>query len=577
MRGKFHCYTRSTFMATSSLSARPNGPMAGQARLTPCQMKALDVLQREGNVFLTGAAGTGKSFLLDQYLAGKPTDAFPVVASTGAAAVIVGGRTFHSFFGLGILEGGAEMAVARALRNRRVINRLRRACCVVIDEVSMLAGATLQAAETVARRAREIAAPWGGLRIIAVGDFAQLPPITADQRNKDWAFRHDVWQESDFEPALLSTVMRTQDTAFLEILNFVREGIVNDRVSDFLQQRTMPSSDTADGTRLYPHRAQAEQYNLRRLASLPQKLHEFPTQYIGVEKYLDAARRAVPIPDTLQIKENALIMMRKNDPSGELRYVNGSLGHIRGIGDETLFITLLSGDDIEVGKEKFSSLDGDGNEVMAAWNFPVTLAWATTIHKAQGASLDRLIVDLHQLWEPGQAYVALSRVRSGDGLMVERWHPASIRAEPLVTAFYDGLADRAKKYKPRPLFAPSQSVQTIDQDDRASSSTRRAHTSKQRIEMTRVFLGEGKDLAFIADTCDVTPATVLTYIEKLIARGAAPHLGYLIVEFPDIDRIRSLFREHGLERMKPVFDALGGAVSYDDLRLVRLVLAAGER
>src|SRR3989338_2016082 len=137
------------------------------ACLTSCQTKALDMLNREGNVFLTGAAGTGKSFLLDRYLAGKPTDSFPVVASTGAAAVIVSGRTFHSFFGLGILEGGVNSAIAKALKNHRVINRMNSACCVVIDEISMLSGVTLKAAETVARRARNVDKPWGGLRIIA--------------------------------------------------------------------------------------------------------------------------------------------------------------------------------------------------------------------------------------------------------------------------------------------------------------------------------------------------------------------------------------------------------------------------
>ena len=142
-------------------------PSASGIKLTPCQLHGMDVLQREGNVFLTGAAGTGKSFLLERYLRhGKPTELFPVVASTGAAAVIVGGRTFHSFFGLVILEGGPDAAVMKALRSRKVIHRMQRACCVVIDEISMLSGETLRAAELVARKARGRKEAWGGLRII---------------------------------------------------------------------------------------------------------------------------------------------------------------------------------------------------------------------------------------------------------------------------------------------------------------------------------------------------------------------------------------------------------------------------
>jgi ATP-dependent DNA helicase PIF1 len=423
-----------------------------KAGLTVCQKAALDLLERQGNVFLTGAAGTGKSYLLDRYLAGKSAEDFPVVASTGAAAVLIGGRTFHSFFGLGILEGGPDAAVARALKSRKVVGRLQRACCIVIDEVSMLSGATMKAAEVVTRRARGIDAPWGGLRIIAVGDFAQLPPVTPEGCRKDWAFLHPVWPESDFQPALLSTVMRTQDLDFLAILNFVREGIVNDEVLRFLDQRTAPFLEPEEGTRLYPHRAQAEEYNRRRLNAIPHPVRSFPTQYVGEERYFETARRVVPIPDDLLLKEGALVMMRKNDVSGRLRWVNGSLGHVGRISEDALEIRLLTGEEIVLGKEKFSCLDGDGREVAAAWNFPVMLAWATTIHKAQGASLDRMIVDLEALWEPGQAYVALSRVRSSVGLRIERWSRSSIRAEPLVTRFYNGLADRAKKYVPRPVF-----------------------------------------------------------------------------------------------------------------------------
>ncbi|MBI3816577.1 AAA family ATPase [Candidatus Peregrinibacteria bacterium] len=539
-------------MTTSTVATCP---------LTSCQTKALDVLQREGNVFLTGAAGTGKSFLLERYLKGKPTEAFPVVASTGAAAVIVGGRTFHSFFGLGILEGGAEAAVMRAMRSRKLVNRLERACCVVIDEVSMLSGTTLKAAETLARRVRGRDVPWGGLRIIAVGDFAQLPPVTAWNERKNWAFLHPVWQESDFQPALLSTVIRTQDLEFLAILNFVRNGTMNDAVSAFLNQRTNRPSQNVEATRLYPHRAQAEEFNLKRLEAIPRPLRTFPTEYVGKQKFLEVAKKAFPIPDTLLLKEGALVMMRKNDLA--LRWVNGSLGTVRRIHEDGLGIDLLSGEAIEIGKEKFSYLDGDGLEVLAAWNFPVTLAWATTIHKAQGASLDCMIVDLDRLWEPGQAYVALSRVRAGSGLSIERWSPSSIRAEPLVTEFYDRLSDQAQKYVPRPLFEP-----IVPERERPKFS------SRDRMELTQILLEDQEDLDVIAGACDVTIGTIVTYIEKLFAMGIHFDLSYLLADLPNPDRIRSLFASLGLERVKPVFDELDGAVSYETLRILRCAMMA---
>lgn len=536
--------------------------------LTTCQTKALDVLERQGNVFLTGAAGTGKSYLLDRYLRGKGSDDFPIVASTGAAAVIVGGRTFHSFFGLGIMEGGPAAAVETALRSRRVLNRLQRASCVIIDEISMLSGVMLMAADAVARRARQSNEPWGGLRIIAVGDFAQLPPVTPGAQTKDWGFLHAAWEQSDFEPALLSTVMRTQDTEFLEILNFVRDGVVNDRVHDFLNRHIHASSETIDATRLYPHRAKADAYNVLRLQTLPGKEYAVDTRYVGHERYLDSAKRNLPIPDTLLLKVGALIMMRKNDVSGEYKFVNGSLGHVLEVEEELLHVRLFTGEDIEVEKYKFLSLDGDGNEVMQAWNFPVSLAWATTIHKAQGATLDRMIVDLHQLWEPGQAYVALSRVRSGSGLLIERWSPSSIRADALVTSFYDSLADRAKKYKPRAVF------EVTKQPEAAATPSRSALSLHERIEKTRRLLEERKDLAFIAQECGMTVATVLKYIEKLIGKGEAPSIGYLIQNIRHAEQIRELYEERGLSSMREAFEALKGKVSYDDLKIVKVVMMA---
>lgn len=542
--------------------------------LTPCQQRAFDVLLREGNVFLTGAAGTGKSFLLSHYLSGKPATVFPVVASTGAAAVIVSGRTFHSFFGLGILEGGPDATVAKALRSGRLVNRLNRAQCVIIDEISMLSGTMLQTAERIARRARECNAPWGGLRIIAVGDFAQLPPITQMQEEKDWAFLHPVWEESDFQPALLSTVMRTQDTEFLRILNFVREGIVNDEVSAYLNSRTRGSLEHAEGTRLYPHRAQAERYNLERLSAINKLAYAFKTEYAGREAALEHAKKSIPIPEILHIKEDALVMMRKNDDA--MRYVNGSLGIVRRIGDDVIMIRLLSGEEITVVPEKFSYLDGDGKETVAAWNFPVMLAWATTIHKAQGASLDRMIVDLGRLWEPGQAYVAMSRVRSGAGLMIERWQPSSITAEPLVTAFYNALADRAKKYVPRALFTVQYNAS--GESERESRMTRAPRTARRStVKTIRSMLAAKESLDAIAAACGIQTGTVLQWIEKIIALGAPVDLRYLLENIQEAENIRTAFQSLGMERLRPVFDHFEEAVPYDSLRLVRCAMRGEEK
>lgn len=548
---------------------------AAQAELTSCQTKALDILERQGNVFLTGAAGTGKSFLLHRYLRGKPSDAFPVVASTGAAAVLIGGRTFHSFFGLGIMEGGVEETILRAMRSRKLVNRLLSAVCVVIDEVSMLSGATLFAAERIARAARGKDEPWGGLRIIAVGDFAQLPPVTPGAMQKDWAFRHQTWKDSAFLPALLDTVMRTKDGDFLDILNFVRAGTVNDDVRTFLDAHTGYANDDTEGTRLYAHRVRADEFNHRKLDAIPGTPRAFETEYAGEARVLESAKRAMPIPDVLLLKEGALVMMRKNDPQEPQLYVNGSLGHVRRIEDDLLVVELLTGDVVEVEKQKFSYLDGDGKELLSAWNFPVTLAWATTIHKAQGASLDSLIVDLSSLWEPGQAYVALSRVRNPGRLYVERWTPSSIRAEPLVTQLYDAMAEEMGAYVPRPFFTfETKSYERQQEEDAGNAPKQKGQTKQKRASLIREMLAACEPLDAIVVRAGVKTDRVLLYLEEFIAEGISIQPQYLLENVTDASRIREAFEECGLDRLKPAFDALGGRIPFTTLRLVRVVMMA---
>jgi ATP-dependent exoDNAse (exonuclease V) alpha subunit len=407
---------------------------------SPCQRGALEKLTggRE-NLFVTGSAGSGKSFLIRHYLRSKERKTFPVVASTGAAAVLVGGRTFHSFFGLGILEGGVESSVARALQSKRVVKRLRAIEGFVLDEVSMISGPTLAAAERVCRLARKIHAPWGGARVIAVGDFAQLPPVRAGGGEKEWAFLDESWDRSGFSPVVLKTVLRCRDADYCRVLNEVRDGRVGTDVRDFLDSKvdTDYEGTSTRSTHLFPRRDMAERFNRERLGEVESPLREFPTAYAGDPRGIETLKKQAPVAETLQIKKSALVMIRVNDPA--FRYVNGSVGTVAAIDEEGVVVRLQNGREEEICKNSFSLLDGDGREIAVARNFPLALAYGTTIHKAQGATLDRLVCDLRRLWEPGQAYVALSRLRSGEGLTLTGWDEDSIRVDPRVVEFHRSL------------------------------------------------------------------------------------------------------------------------------------------
>lgn len=404
--------------------------------LTSCQTRALSALTDKArpNVFLTGGAGVGKSFLIRQFQKGVDHREFPILASTGAAAVLVGGRTFHSFFGLGILEGGPGATIERASRNRQVVRRLRQVKGLIIDEVSMLAGPVLHVAEVLARRIRESDLPWGGMQIITVGDFAQLPPVERDpNRGGGWAFMNPVWKWSSFDRQLLETQVRCQDPEYMSILGKIRRGVVDSEVKDYLDARTGPVEVEFEGTRLFPRRDQTERFNEQRLNDLEGEVVLVPTLASGNAKAIESLRKQAPIPDVLKLKVDALVMLRQNDPLG--RWVNGSTGHVRRIQTNKLSIELLNGRWVDIEKGTFSMLDGEGEPIATLTNFPVNLAWASTIHKAQGATMDRLAVDLSRLWEPGQAYVALSRLTSGSELRIARWESSSIRVDAEVMTF----------------------------------------------------------------------------------------------------------------------------------------------
>jgi len=404
---------------------------------TPDQEYAWDLLHGKHNVFITGEAGSGKSYIIRHFMKGKNLKKFPILASTGAAAVLVGGRTFHSYMGLGIMEGGIQATVDRALEDRRVRKRLKEAEGFIVDEVSMLSGPTLQAAELICKMVRGSTDPWGGLRIIAVGDFAQLPPIQAGRAERSWAFLDPVWRTTNFKTVVLKQNMRSGDSEFLSILNDIRRGEVSDRVEMFLNRCQLDRDDNFEGTRLFPLRQQTDAYNTRELDKLPGDLVIFPAQYSGNQRSVEQLKKHSPLPEELYLKLDALIMLRQNDP--KMRWVNGSTGYVRKIEETSLLIELLNGRVVEIEPAQFSLYNAEGVSMASVTNFPITLAYAATIHKAQGMTLDRLMVNLNALWEPGQAYVALSRVIDPANLRIEAWQPQSIKADPLVEKFYQNL------------------------------------------------------------------------------------------------------------------------------------------
>jgi ATP-dependent exoDNAse (exonuclease V) alpha subunit len=413
-------------------------PLETGRQLSHEQAYALERLKGTGNIFLTGEAGAGKSYVILEFRKGLDEKVFPTLASTGAAAVLVGGRTFHSFFGLGIMEGGAQATVTRALGDRRVVRRLQGIEGFIVDEVSMLSAETLAVAERICQMARDDYSPWGGVKAIVVGDFAQLPPVTKWGQQRIWAFESNAWKNSEFESIYLRENHRTGEADFLTTLNKVRMGIVDDETSEFLNSRLISEGEEAVfGTRLFPRVAQTQSYNEKRLSDLAGETTEFASIYSGRKTMVEKLKKLAPLPEKIVLKKDAYVMLRVNDP--RKRWVNGTTGYIRSMKKDELGIELESGRVITIEKTTFSMLDAEGEVVAAVTNFPISLAYAITIHKAQGLTLSHLYVDLQGLWEPGHAYVALSRSTSAGGLNILRWNESSVKVDPKVKAFYSSL------------------------------------------------------------------------------------------------------------------------------------------
>lgn len=414
----------------------PSMSKPSPVELSPEQAQALELLRSGENVFLTGGAGSGKSFLIRQFMRELDAGEMPILASTGAAAVLLGGRTFHSFFGLGIMDGGPDATFARASNDKRLFARLRKVEGVIIDEISMIPGSALMIAEALAQKARDSKLPWGGMRVITVGDFAQLPPVTHSGA-RDWCFLNPVWEASGFQPVLLSHNQRVSENHFLDVLSDVRHGLVTPKVKEFLNDHTKVHDEDHPGTRLFPRKVDADQFNQKKLKEIPDDEIVIPSIYFGSERHIEILMKSAPVPVKLTLKLGCRVMFLQNDP--QKKWVNGTRGTVTEIESDSITVKKENGREVNVDKTSFALQDAEGNVMASVIQYPLTLAYATTIHKSQGATLEDLWCDLSRLWEPGHAYVALSRLRSSEGLHLIGWNPRSVIVDPKVLEFYSKL------------------------------------------------------------------------------------------------------------------------------------------
>ena len=407
------------------------------------------------NCFLTGMAGTGKSTLLREYIR-QTARRVDVTAPTGVAALNVGGSTIHRFCGmlLGPAAGQSNEEYFEALRRdpRRSIlagfNRVRRCQVLVIDEVSMLPGRQFEFVEFLFRRLRGCDEPFGGCQVIATGDFLQLPPVrTSEVAPYDWAFLSPAWAAAGFKTFMLATVRRQDEARFVRALGDFRVGRVWGESARLLQGRVR-SNPPATMPRLFTHNVQVDKWNGFQLGELPGDEVILEAEQSGPELQRQYLTKNLLTPATLRLKPGALVMftINKNSPGGQQPlFVNGQIGTVEkiegngtnGTNGTNAVLVRTGGEVISVERFTWRHSQDDPESATFA-QFPLRLAWAMTIHKSQGLTLDSAYLDIRAAREPGQAYVAVSRVRSLAGLYFKDWFKG-VHVSPEAIRFYQGV------------------------------------------------------------------------------------------------------------------------------------------
>lgn len=377
------------------------------------------------NIWLTGRAGTGKSTLLREWLAADGRDA-DVVAPTGIAALNIGGMTIHRWAGIGIgpQEGESicefiehlEQQGSRSVRDAKT--RIRQCSTLVCDETSMVSGRLLDTVDTWMRHVRGRMAPFGGVRMICLGDALQLPPVRRDQSQPyDWFFDSESWKRGGFQRVNLTKVWRQDEPELLETLGDVRRGRLTPASRKVLD-RCVRMFPPASLTRLCTHNRDVEKINRAMLDDLPGPERAYTAEFTppGDDRVREWFAKNSITPLELSLRKGARVMFTVNDAQG--RFVNGTTGKVTAM--TPFSVDVETDDGALVGVDQFewqqSPRDRRGPTMR---QLPLRLAYAMTIHKAQGTTLAGAYIDIRAALEPGQAYVALSRVKTLAGMWLK--------------------------------------------------------------------------------------------------------------------------------------------------------------
>lgn len=399
------------------------------------QTEAIKKMMSGANIFLTGEPGAGKTYTLNKFIeeARERGKRIAITASTGIAASHINGQTIHSWSGLALRDSIADHEIERMSYKPYLVEKYNICDILIIDEISMLHGSRLDMIDRVARWLRESKKPFGGLQVIFVGDLFQLPPVTKGSTKIDYIHLSEAWANAAPETCYLTEQHRQgADDDLLGILRAMRNDQLRPAHKLQLKTRNQRNHDESI-TRLFTHNVDVNALNRQRLEKLPGEKRSFQMISSGDKYKVEALKKNLLCPEILELKVDAEVMFCANNFNEG--FVNGTRARVVRFSNAGNPVVLTTdGAEISVQEHTWRTYNSSGHRVVAKVSqYPLRLAWAVTVHKSQGMSLDAAEIDLSQAFTPGMGYVALSRVRSLEGLYLAGLGEQALDMDQIIT------------------------------------------------------------------------------------------------------------------------------------------------
>lgn len=574
------------------------------------QEEALKILKMGHSVFLTGEPGAGKTFVVNDfvyYLRSHNIEP-AITASTGIAATHIGGTTIHSWSGVGIKQRLTDQDLEYIKSNKNVARRIKKTEILIIDEISMLTPEILDSVDLICRAIKDARLPFGGIQVILVGDFFQLPPVNKYQNNSSdfdgfsqfadefqvskFAYQSSAWRNLNPKICYLTEQHRQEDRHFLSVLTAIRENkFNNDHLGILISPRVQKSSNTKYSLKLFTHNANVDRLNDEMLAKIGSQAKEFIMTSRGPDMIVANLKKNCLSPEKLALKIGAKVMFTKNSPKDG--YFNGTLGTVSDFNaeDGLPVISLKNGRRITVTYADWK-LEIDGYSVAQITQLPLRLAWAITVHKSQGMSLDEATIDLSNVFEFGQGYVALSRLKTLDGLNLVGHNEHAFMVDPDILAQDRVFKDLSVDAEIELNEMNEELINNIINNNLERLGSSDNHVTSNKIkpretntktvkpkshDVTFDYFKEGLTLEATANARDMTVDTVITHLAKLKSENKLNKIDLEKILFKHTEAEKLIELTDFINstqdiRLKSIFDKFEGKYSYTEIKLAFLLI-----